>query len=104
MLRRHLSLTDLYNLASDPDVSAIADRDVARLREIHVELDQAVLSAYGWSDIDPGHGFHEYRRMTRFTLSREARVEVFDRLLKENHRRAAEQGEAPKVEVEEDDE
>jgi methylase of polypeptide subunit release factors len=101
MLRRDLGLTKLYNLVNDPEVTA--DPDVNRLREIHVELDRAVLDAYGW-DIDPGHGFHEYRRMTRFTLSREARVEVFDRLLKENHRRAALQGEAPEVEPEEDDE
>jgi hypothetical protein len=104
MLRRELGLTKLYNLVNDPDVSDTVDRDVARLREIHVELDRAVLAAYDWADIDPGHGFHEYRRMTRFTLSREARVEVFDRLLKENHRRAALQGEAPGVEAEEDDE
>lgn len=104
MLRRDLGLTKLYNLVNDPGVSDSADRDVARLREIHVELDRAVLAAYGWDEIDPGHGFHEYRRMTRFTLSREARVEVFDRLLKENHRRAALQGEAPEVEAEEDDE
>ncbi|GAA2170572.1 MULTISPECIES: Eco57I restriction-modification methylase domain-containing protein [Glycomyces] len=103
MLRRDLGLTKLYNLFNDPDVSDSADRDVARLREIHVELDRAVLAAYGW-DFDPDHGFHEYRRMTRFTLSREARVEVFDRLLKENHRRVALQGEAPEVEAEEDDE
>ncbi|MDN3243426.1 Eco57I restriction-modification methylase domain-containing protein [Glycomyces tritici] len=101
MLRRDLGLTKLYNLVNDP--TATTDPDITRLREIHVELDLAVLAAYGW-DIPPDHGFHEYRRMTRFTLSREARVEVFDRLLKENHRRAALQGEAPEVEAEEDDE
>ncbi|SDE20272.1 Eco57I restriction-modification methylase domain-containing protein [Glycomyces harbinensis] len=104
MLRRSFGLTKLYNLFNDPEVSHSVDSDVARLREIHVELDRAVLAAYDWADINPDHGFHEYRRMTRFTLSREARVEVFDRLLKENHRRVALQGEAPTVEAEEDEE
>lgn len=91
MLRRQLGLTKLYNLINDPDVSD-ADEDVARLRAIHVELDTAVLDAYGWSDIDLGHGFHTYRQMQRWTVSPAARVEILDRLLEENHRRAASQG------------
>jgi hypothetical protein len=33
--------------------------------------------------------------MTRWTISPYARVEVFDRLLEDNHRRAAVQGKAP---------
>jgi hypothetical protein len=33
--------------------------------------------------------------MTRWTIGPYARVEVFDRLLEDNHRRAAAQGEAP---------
>jgi hypothetical protein len=41
------------------------------------------------------HGFHAYRQMTRWTISPYARVELFDRLLEENHRRAVAQGEAP---------
>jgi hypothetical protein len=91
MLRRDLGLTKLYNLVNDPDVRD-ADPDVNRMREIHVELDTAVLAAYGWDDIDPGHGFHTYRQMTRWTISPAARVEVIDRLLEENLRRAAAQG------------
>jgi hypothetical protein len=95
MLRRELGLTKLYNLVNDPDIAESADNDVARLRRIHVELDEAVMAAYGWSDVPLDHGFHTYRRMTRWTISPYARVEVFDRLLEENHRRAAAQGEAP---------
>lgn len=72
-----------------------ADRDVARLREIHVELDEAVMAAYGWDDVMLDHGFHTYRQMRRWTVSPTARVEILDRLLEENHRRAAAQGEAP---------
>ena len=39
------------------------------LREIHVELDEAVMDAYGWSDIPLDHGFHTYRQMERWTVS-----------------------------------
>jgi hypothetical protein len=95
MLHRDLGLTKLYNLVNDPDTPDAADKDIARLREVHVELDRAVMAAYGWDSVDLDHGFHTYRQMTRWTVSPAARVEILDRLLKENHRRAAAQGEAP---------
>jgi hypothetical protein len=95
MLRRQLGLTKLYNMVNDPDIADSADKDVARLRQIHVLLDEAVMAAYGWIDVALDHDFHTYRRMTRWTISPYARIEVFDRLLEENHRRAAAQGEAP---------
>ena len=63
MLRRDLGLTKLYNLVNDPDIADSADADVARMREIHVELDQAVMDAYGWGDVQLDHGFHTYRQM-----------------------------------------
>jgi hypothetical protein len=91
MLRRGLGLTRLYNLVNDAELSDSADRDVARIREIHVELDRAVVDAYGWPDIDPGHGFHTFRKMQRWTVSPAARVELLDRLLEENLRRATHQ-------------
>lgn len=90
MLRRDLGLTKLYNLVNDPEI--LGDPDVDRMRLIHVELDEAVMDAYGWSDISLNHGFHTYRLMRRWTVCPEARVEILDRLLEENHRRAALQG------------
>ena len=102
MLRRDLGLTKLYNLVNDPDVADFADADVARMREIHVELDRAVMEAYGWGDVPLEHGFHTYRQMERWTVSPAARVEILDRLLEENHRRAAAQGEAPPVDPDEE--
>ncbi|MCA0438744.1 MAG: SAM-dependent DNA methyltransferase [Actinobacteria bacterium] len=93
MLRRELGLTKLYNLVNDPDCQG--DPDIDRLREIHVEIDEAVMEAYGWTDVPLNHGFHTYRQMRRWTICPEARVEVLDRLLEENHRRAAAQGDAP---------
>jgi hypothetical protein len=92
MLRRNLGLTKLYNLVNDPAIADSADPDVARLRQIHVELDHAVMAAYGWDDVPLDHGFHTYRQMQRWTVSPTARVEILDRLLEENHRRAAAQG------------
>lgn len=93
MLRRQLGLTKLYNLVNDPDIQG--DPDVDRMREMHVEIDEAVLEAYGWTDVPLNHGFHTYRQMRRWTICPEAGVEILDRLLEENHRRAAAQGEAP---------
>lgn len=102
MLRRNLGLTKLYNLVNDEDIQG--DPDIDRLREIHVELDEAVMAAYGWSDVPLNHGFHTYRQMTRWTVCPEARVEILDRLLEENHRRAALQSAPPPPADESDDE
>ena len=89
MLRRDLGLTKLYNLVNDPGLEAGTDSDVDRMRAIHMELDAAVAAAYGWEDLDLTHGFHTYRKMTRWTVSPATRVEILDQLLEENHRRAA---------------
>ncbi len=91
MMRRKLGLTNLYNLVNDPAIADAAHPDVAQMRAIHVELDQKVMDAYGWSDVSLDHGFHTYRQMERWTVSPAARVEILDRLLEENHRRAAEE-------------
>jgi len=91
MLRRELGITRLYNLVNDPGLEDSSDLDVARLRHLHVQLDEAVMAAYGWTDISLEHGFHTYRQVVRWTVSPAARVEVLDRLLAENLRRAATQ-------------
>jgi hypothetical protein len=87
MIRRGLGLTDLYNLVNRSDVTT--DRDVSRIREVHVGIDESVAEAYGWTDVPLEHGFHTYRQVKRFTMGPAARVEILDRLLRENHRRAA---------------
>lgn len=88
MLRRQLGLTALYNLVNDPDLPSEADPDVALMRDIHRRLDEAVMAAYGWGDVRLDHGFYEYRKMVRWTVCPQARTEMLDRLLEENHRRA----------------
>lgn len=90
MLTRGLGITALYNLINDPGVQG--DADIDRLREIHVEIDEASMAAYGWEDVQLGHGFHTYRQMERWTVSPAARVEILDRLLALNHERARAEG------------
>ncbi|MGH3769889.1 MAG: type IIL restriction-modification enzyme MmeI [Pseudonocardiaceae bacterium] len=88
MLSRSLGLTKLYNLVHDP---AVTDQEVQRLREIHTEIDHATAQAYGWPDLDLGHGFHDTRQGRRFTLAPDVQTEVLDRLLQLNHDRYAEE-------------
>jgi hypothetical protein len=89
MLSRNLGLTKLYSLINDPNVKGDADQDVTRLRRIHSEIDQAMVAAYGWTDIELSHGIHTYRKVQRWMLSPSAREQVLDRLLVENRARAA---------------
>ncbi len=83
---RREGLTATYNRFHSPhEVSA----DIATLRKLHAEMDYAVAAAYGWTDLDLGHGFHETKQGTRYTVSEPARRDVLDRLLELNHQRHA---------------
>ena len=60
------------------------------------ELDIAITRAYGWDDLDLGHGFHEVPYLpehvrVRFTMSEAARVEVLRRLSELNRQRYEEE-------------
>lgn len=92
MARRQVGLTKLYELVNNSTVRGIPAEDIEQLRSVHEEIDVAVMDAYGWSDLTPAHGFYTYRRTERFTISSALRVEILDRLLEENHRRAAADG------------
>ena len=105
MLCLQIGLTETYNLFHKKDFS-IADveneskqptpicekgyKDILKLRELHVEMDKAVLSAYCWTDINLAHDFYEVDYLPendriRFTISPDARREVLKRLLQLNH-------------------
>ncbi|MDY6994290.1 MAG: hypothetical protein SVR94_17030 [Pseudomonadota bacterium] len=58
---------------------------------MHIKLDLAVLSAYGWQDVALDHGFHKTDLGIRFTISEKTRREVLIRLLKLNHQRYEEE-------------
>jgi len=86
MLSRAWGLTTTYNHVHDP---ADTDPAIVRLRHFHADIDHAVLAAYGWPDLDPQVGHYPTKIGTRWTVSPEARFELLDRLLAENHRRHA---------------
>jgi hypothetical protein len=88
MLARQEGLTKTYNRFHNPHETA---EDIVRLRELHREMDEAVAAAYGWDDLELGHGFHETKQGLRYTISEAARREVLGRLLKLNHERYAEE-------------
>ena len=125
MLQMQLGLTKTYNLFHDPklspevvakaskqdaDVAAEAYSGLLRLRELHREMDEAVLAAYGWHEptddgppIDLRHDFYEVDYLpendrVRYTIHPDARRELLKRLLLLNHKRHAEEVEAGKHE------
>lgn len=88
MRERNEGLTKTYNRFHNPNE---ASADIAELRRLHVEMDNAVAAAYGWADLDLGHGFHDTKQGLRYTISEAARRTVLDRLLALNHERYAEE-------------
>ena len=49
MVKNNQGLTDTYNRFHDPEET---EPDILKLRELHSQMDRAVLNAYGWPDID----------------------------------------------------
>src|SRR5690625_268257 len=47
MLRREFGVTKLYNLVNNPAIANATDRCIAGQRDLHVELDNAVVADYG---------------------------------------------------------
>jgi hypothetical protein len=131
MLGMQLGLTKTYNLFHSSAITAqvINERDkqvgalikhlektpntvtlneaiqgILKLRELHVQMDEAVLEAYGWAQDDAKwgnaiqlrHDFYEVDYLpendrVRYTIHPEARKEVLKRLLQLNHERYAEE-------------
>ncbi|MET8378362.1 Eco57I restriction-modification methylase domain-containing protein [Streptomyces microflavus] len=86
-----LGMTDLYNEVHNP---ANLDSDIQRLREIHVEIDEAVTESYlahplaagfGWTPLVLNHDFHETVHGLRWTVDPDVQIEMNDRLLELNH-------------------
>ncbi|MCZ4100812.1 DNA methyltransferase [Streptomyces sp. H39-C1] len=86
-----LGMTDLYNEVHNP---ANRDSDIQRLREIHVEIDEAVSESYlahpmaarfGWTPLVLNHDFHETVHGLRWTVDPDVQIEMNDRLLELNH-------------------
>jgi hypothetical protein len=93
MIQFQLGLTKLYNRFHAPIDS---NREIKKLRQLHCLLDEAVIRAYGWDDLDLGHGFHPQPYLpendrVRFTISESARIETLRRLSELNHQRSEEE-------------
>jgi hypothetical protein len=89
MIELDIGLTKLYNAFHSP--KEIRD-DFIQLRELHRLIDEAVKEAYGWSDLELGHDFHEVPYLpandrVRYTISESARLEILRRLYKLNQER-----------------
>jgi len=81
------------HLAKTPNTISFneANQGILKLRELHVQMDEAVLDAYGWNDIALRHDFYEVDYLpendrVRFTIHHDARKEVLKRLLELNHK------------------
>lgn len=93
MRKRRIGLTKLYNLIHDEAETTL---EIAQLREFLSDIDRLVLEAYGWTDIDLDHGFHQVAYLPennckRFTISEIARIEVLRRLSHANRERYEQQ-------------
>lgn len=93
MRKRQIGLTKLYNLIHD---EAESTPEITHLRELLRDIDQLVLEAYGWTDLDLDHGFHQVAYLPegncrRFTISEIARIEVLRRLSQANRERYEQQ-------------
>jgi hypothetical protein len=88
MIKHNEGLTKTYNRFHDPEEFSV---DIAHLRNLQIEMDQAVVSAYGWGDLDLNHDFHETPQGLRYTISDATRREVLTHLLKLNHQRYEEE-------------
>ena len=97
MVNNNEGLTKTYNRFHDRDEH---DPDISRLRELHAEMDGAMLAAYGWSDLSAVCEFvldHEVedevlssrrRKPYRYRWPDRVRNEVLARLVELNAERA----------------
>jgi len=98
MLQNNEGLTDTYSRFHDPDERT---QDIVKLRELHSEMDHAVLEAYRWTDIPTSCEFildyeigeeesGDQRKPWRFRWPDEVRDRVLARLLELNDKCAKE--------------
>ncbi|MFB6770452.1 Eco57I restriction-modification methylase domain-containing protein [Streptomyces sp. NPDC056337] len=83
-----LGLTKLYNRVHDESEAAL---QIEGIRKAHIEVDLAVMDAYGWTDLELKHDFRETPQGPRFTIARDVQTEILDRLLELNHARYKEE-------------
>jgi len=109
MIRNDEGLTKTYNRFHDPNEDSA---DIQRLRELHSDIDRAVLTAYGWKDLQPMCDFYSEfddeddddesgrprKKKYRYRWPDDVHDEVLARLLDLNSQRALEEGQLLAVE------
>ncbi|MBD2039086.1 Eco57I restriction-modification methylase domain-containing protein [Microcoleus sp. FACHB-672] len=103
MVGNNQGLTTTYNRFHNPEER---DLDILKLRELHAEMDRAVLDAYGWTDIPTGCEFlldyeeedeeedsskRQKKKPWRYRWPEEVHDEVLARLLDLNQKRYEEE-------------
>jgi hypothetical protein len=104
MVRNNEGLTKTYNRFHDKYED---DAEIQRLRDLHAQMDRAVLDAYGWTDLQPVHDFildyespeeeqesgrtRNRKAPWRYRWTDEFRDKVLARLLELNRLRAEEE-------------
>lgn len=93
MHAERIGLTKLYRRFHDSDE---VDQRIHELRALRARIDEAAVLAYGWGDLDLGHGFHEVSYLpendrVRFTIRETTRLEVLRRLSELNRQRYEEE-------------
>ena len=88
-----IGLTKLYRLFNNQNEKRA---DYVELRKIQKAMDEAVLEAYGWQDVELRHDFYEVDYLpendrVRYTIHLDARKEVLKHLLLLNHERYEEE-------------
>ncbi|MEO1175185.1 MAG: type IIL restriction-modification enzyme MmeI, partial [Myxococcota bacterium] len=106
MVENDEGMTTTYNRFHDPKES---DPKIERLRELHAEMDRAVLDAYGWNDLEPECDFYlDYpideatwssrkKKPYRYRWPDEFHDQVLGRLIELNGERAAAEAKAKRA-------
>ncbi|WP_339331981.1 Eco57I restriction-modification methylase domain-containing protein [Aeromonas caviae] len=88
MLDRGYGLTGLYNEYHDPSVQ---NQKISDLRKLQLEIDQAIMHAYGWNDLLINLEHIQTNQGMRFTLSVSLSEQVLTRLVRLNRQRYEEE-------------
>jgi hypothetical protein len=109
MVRNNQGLTATYNRFHDKYED---DIEILKLRDLHAQMDRAVLDAYGWTNLQPVHDFildyeepedeqqagrRKRKEPWRYRWTDEFRDEVLAHLLELNRQRAEEEQNASTV-------
>lgn len=90
MISSNKGLTKFYNDFHNPKIQS---EKILSIRKLQSEMNDAVMSCYGWQDIDLNSGFHQVGYLpegsnTRYTISETARIEIIQRLAELNKTRS----------------